>query len=98
MAKEKGNSVNGRFVKHKNFKSILNQAIMNGYMKDNPYRFFKIKASATQRAFLSIEEVKLLMNLELPEKDITLQKTRDYFVFSCMSGLRYSDLINLKFC
>ncbi|MES2275698.1 MAG: site-specific integrase [Bacteroidota bacterium] len=98
MAKEKGNALGGRFVKHKCLKSIINQAIMNGYMKENPYRFFKIKASTAQRAFLSIDEVKTLMSLELSEKDVTLQKTRDYFVFSCMTGLRYSDVMNLKFC
>jgi len=98
MAKEKGNAIGGRFVKHKCLKSIINQAIMNNHMKENPYRFFRIKASTAQRAFLSIDEVKMLMNLELPEKDVTLQKTRDYFVFSSMTGLRYSDLMNLKFC
>ncbi|XHR93859.1 tyrosine-type recombinase/integrase [Mucilaginibacter sp. UC70_90] len=98
MAKEKGNAIGGRFVKHKCLKSIINQAIMNGYMKENPYRFFKIKASTAQRSFLSIDEVKTLMNLEIPEKDMMLQKTRDYFVFSCLTGLRYSDVMNLKFC
>ncbi|MEO3405877.1 site-specific integrase [Mucilaginibacter sp. CAU 1740] len=98
MAKEKGNAIGGRFVKHKCLKSIINRAIMNGHMKENPYRFFKIKASASQRAFLSIDEVKVLMTLEIPEKDLMLQKTRDYFVFSCLTGLRYSDVINLKFC
>jgi|GEM_PF-3541386 len=98
MANEKGNALGGRFVKHKCLKSMINQAIMNGYMKDNPYRFFKIKASTAQRASLSINEVKALMNLELPEKEVMLQKTRDYFVFSCLSGLRYSDLMSLKFC
>jgi site-specific recombinase XerD len=97
MAKEKGNAVGGRFVKHKCLKSIINQAIMKGHMKDNPYRFFKIKASTAQRAFLSIDEVKLLLNMELPENDIVLQKTRDYFVFAAMTGLRYSDLVGLKF-
>jgi integrase/recombinase XerD len=98
MAKEKGNAVGGRFVKHKCLKAIINQAIMNGYIKENPYQFFKIKASTAQRAFLSIDEVKTLMELELRETDLMLQKTRDYFIFSCLTGLRYSDVMNLKFC
>jgi integrase/recombinase XerD len=98
MVKVKGNTVGGKWPKHKNLKSIINQAIMKGYMKDNPYKFFKIPASTTQRAFLSIEEVKILMNVDIPEKEVMLQKTRDYFVFSCLTALRYSDLVNLKFC
>lgn len=98
MTKEKGNSVGGKFPKHKNLKSIINQAIMKGYMNQNPYRFFKIKASVGKRAFLSIDEMKHLMNLEIPEKDLMLQKTRDLFVFASLTGLRYSDVMNLKFC
>jgi integrase/recombinase XerD len=71
---------------------------MKGYMNQNPYRFFKIKASVGKRAFLSIDEMKHLMNLEIRAKDLMLQKTRDLFVFASLTGLRYSDVMNLKFC
>ena len=35
---KRGNSVGGRFTKHKCFKAIMNQAIMKGCMQENAYR------------------------------------------------------------
>lgn len=96
LANERSNALGGRFVKHKCLKAITNQAIMKGFMNVNPYRYFKIKASTGKRNFLSISEVKTLMNLEIPEKETFQQMTRDLFLFSCFTGLRYSDVMNLK--
>jgi integrase/recombinase XerD len=96
LTNERSNALGGRFVKHKCLKSIINQAIMKGFMNVNPYRYFKIKASTGKRNFLSILEVKILMNLEIPEQDTFQQMTRDLFLFSCFTGLRYSDVMNLR--
>jgi integrase/recombinase XerD len=98
MSKVRGNGTGGKWGRHKDVKAIVNQAIMKGHMtlEQNPYRFFKIKASTATRNFLSIEEVRSLMQLEIPEKDIMLSKVRDLFLFSCFTGLRYSDVQNLR--
>lgn len=96
MANEKNNAVGGRFVKHKCLKAMCNEAIKKGYLTKNPYMHFKIKASTGKRNFLSIAEVRHLMNLDIPQEDIFQHKTRDLFLFSCFTGLRYSDVINLK--
>jgi integrase/recombinase XerD len=96
MANERNNAVGGRFVKHKCLKSMINQAIMNEHIEKNPYRHFKIKASTNVRNFLSIAEVKTLMNLEIPADQVFQQKTKDMWLFSAYTGLRYSDIINLK--
>ncbi|QTE36107.1 site-specific integrase [Mucilaginibacter gossypii] len=96
LAKKRANSLNGRFVKHKCFKSIINQAISNGYIKENPYRFFKIKSTLGIREYLTIEEVKLLINADIPANMSNLYVVRDLFLFSCYTGLRYSDVMNLR--
>ncbi|MDN3588490.1 site-specific integrase [Pedobacter aquatilis] len=96
LRKVRQNSANGAFTKHKTFKSILTQAVLKGYMLENPYRNFKIITSDSKRNFLSIAEVKKVMNLSIPAKNGFLNRVRDLFLFSCFSGLRFSDVMNLK--
>ncbi|HTI60383.1 site-specific integrase [Mucilaginibacter sp.] len=96
MANVKGNAVGGRFVKHKCLKAMCNEAIKKGYLTKNPYIHFKIKASTGKRNFLSISEVRQLMNLDVPAEEVFQHKTKDLFLFSCFTGLRYSDVMNLK--
>lgn len=98
MSKTRGNSVGGKFTKHKCTKAIIREAIKKGYMtsEQNPYRFFKIKAAIGKREFLTISEVTKLMNLEIAEKNGFHNRIRDLFLFSCFTGLRYSDVMNLR--
>jgi site-specific recombinase XerD len=98
MSKTRGNAVGGKFTKHKCTKAVIREAIKKGFMTSdqNPYRFFKIKAAVGKREFLAINEVTQLMNLEIPEKNGFHSRVRDLFLFSCFTGLRYSDVMNLK--
>ncbi|RZK99378.1 MAG: hypothetical protein EOO89_31170, partial [Pedobacter sp.] len=97
MSKIRGNSLNGRYGKHKCLKAIINEAIKKGYMDTNPYRDFKLKTTASKRQFLSIAEIKKLMDYQVPEDEPFLEKAKDLFLFSCFTGLRYGDVISLKF-
>lgn len=97
MAKERNNAVGGRFVKHKCLKAMCNEAIKQGLMIKSPYTHFKIKASTATRDFLTIAEVKTLMNLSIAKDEPMQQKTLDLWLFSTFTGLRYSDVIGLKF-
>jgi integrase/recombinase XerD len=98
LSKTRGNSVGGRFTVHKNLKCIIRTAIKKGFMtsEQNPYRFFKIKAAIGKREFLTIREVTKLMRLEIPEKNGFHNRVRDLFLFSCFTGLRFSDVMNLR--
>lgn len=96
LSVKRGNALNGRFAKHKCFKSIINQAIRNKHLKENPYEFFQIKSTPGNRKFLSIEEVKHLMNVDIPENTPSLYRVRDLFLFSCFTGLRFSDVMGLR--
>ena len=46
----------------------------------------------------SKEELKQLEEYEIPKQNSHLEKTRDVFLFMCYTGLRYSDVANLKRC
>ena len=81
---------------HKVTKHFLNLMVKSDIIKDNPYRLFHIKREKTKRVFLTEDELKQLENLQLPEKNKRLQAVRDMFLFSCYTGLRYSDLQALK--
>ena len=46
--------------------------------------------------FLTWEELNKLKNYQIPESKQYLERVRDVFLFCCFTGLRYSDVHNLK--
>lgn len=96
LRKVRGNKDGGCYSKHKVFKAIIRQAIKNRYMKENPYEDFPIKAPKGNREFLSINEVKKVMAYEIDKSNVTLNRVKDLFLFSCFTGLRYSDVMNME--
>lgn len=91
------NSSGGRFTKHKVLRSMINQAIIKKYMKENPYKDFKFKPAKGNRMYLSIDEVEKIINHKLPSKDKNLNHAQNMFLFGCFSGIRFSDVIGLKY-
>lgn len=61
-----------------------------------PFRKFRPKREATQREFLTPEEIILLENVNIPKSKAHLRKPLDMFLFSCYTGLRFSDLSALS--
>lgn len=61
-----------------------------------PFRKFKIRAIKTERIYLTPEEIKRFESLVLSKKEKKLQVALDLFLFAIYTGLRYSDIINLK--
>ena len=79
---------------HKNLKSFINDAIVDGYVKDNPYSTKRIKidkGTARIEQYLTLEEIKKIENTEMPTRSLT--EARDLFVFACKTGLSYADLM-----
>ena len=68
-----------------------------GYNTNHTFEYFKPKLkNATKRViFLTQEEMEKVETLEIPEKHASLEAVRDVFLFSCYTGLRYSDVYNL---
>jgi integrase len=82
------------------YKGFLNWAYDEGYNKSNEYRKFSIENHF--KGVLKPSETIALTKLELIKlynhkfEDADLELTRDIFCFACFTGLRFSDLKNLK--
>lgn len=85
----------------KNFsylKWFLRWADKKGYEVDPYYKFFRprLKTTTGKIIFLSRDELKAIYNCKIPKSKEHLGKARDVFLFLCFTGLRYSDVANLK--
>lgn len=92
-SKEKcGHNTMIRHLRH--LKQITTYAYKNGYLKKDPFYNITLSAQKVERTFLTEEELKRVIKLELADE--ALKKVRDVFVFQCMTGLSYIDLKQLK--
>jgi integrase len=82
-------------TKQKILRTYINFAIKQGLMEANdyPYRNFKLKPGKSNRIDLSYEQLHKLENLQIPDE--TLNHIRDLFLFSCYTGLRFEDVMDL---
>jgi len=76
-------------------KTFINYARKHGIETSVKYKDFKIKRESLEVIALTNEEFQTLYNLDL-SKNKRLAETRDVFCFACTTGLRYSDLDQLK--
>ena len=76
-------------------KTFLNYARMHGIEVQNKYKDFKIKKESLEVIALSNDEFETLYSFDLSNNK-KLDQVRDVFCFSCATGLRYSDLAQLK--
>ena len=93
--KEKGNSVN-TIAKHlRQLRTLVNEAINQGYIPSDayPFRKYKIKQEKGRKEFLTPDELRKLENLQVADKK--LRHVLDAFLFCCYTGLRYSDFCQL---
>jgi integrase len=73
-------------------KTALKEAYQNKMLKENPCIGVKnIKEVETHRSFLTFEELQLLV-----KADCKCPLTKRAFIFSALTGLRFSDVQNLK--
>lgn len=94
--REKGNGIN-TVAKHlRQLRTLVNEAINQGYIHADayPFRKYKIKQEKGRHEFLTPDELKKLENLEI--KDRKLRHVLDAFLFCCYVGLRFSDFCQLK--
>lgn len=73
---------------------ILRLAENDKIISSTPFDDYKLKREEVKREYLTEEELILLLNKNLPYK--RLEKVRDIFIFSCFTGLHYSDLSSLS--
>ncbi len=93
---KRGNHAGGKYNRHKNFKSILKEALMAKLIEENPYVGFKGEPVKGNRKFLTMEEVIKLKTLVLSDEHRGLEAIKNMFLFGCLTGLRFSDVQNLR--
>lgn len=79
-------------------KWFLQWAAVNKYHNIMDFKNYKPHLATTKKRviFLTIDEIKKLLATEIPENRPGLERVRDVFVFCCFTGLRHSDVYNLR--
>lgn len=79
-------------------KWFLKWSFKKGYTKTNAYDVYKPKLKNTPKKviYLTWEELVQLRDYQIPETKQYLERVRDVFLFLCFTGLRYSDVFNLR--
>ena len=79
-------------------KWFLRWSFSQGLHSNNAYDTFRPKLKDTQKKiiFLTWEELTKLREFAIPPAKQSLDRVRDVFLFQCFTGLRYSDVYNLR--
>lgn len=79
-------------------KWFLRWATAKGYNSEQAFLSFspKLKTAEKKVIFLDWEELMIFWNKDIPDNMPGLSRVRDVFCFCCFTGLRYSDVANLK--
>ena len=87
-------SANARAIHMRNIRAIFNYAIDAGLTEVYPFRRFKIRNEATRKRALSVDQLRTLINAELPEWQ---HRHRDFFLLSfALLGINTIDLCSLR--
>jgi len=81
----------------KTFKFYYHRALREGLVKGNPFEAVRVRDNIATREYLSPEELQIFISL-YKKNTLTppLQNVLRYFLFSCLTGLRYSDVLNFS--
>ena len=83
---------------HKKLKFFIDDAIVDGYVTANPYSSKRIKIDRGKtriEEYLTIKEVEKIKNATMPTNNV--REARDLFIFQCLTGLAYGDLMSFDF-
>jgi integrase len=82
------NTANSYFAR---FTSIIRSAIKEGIITKNPALGITIRKQESLPKYLTLEEIQKLV-----ETSCGSEIVKDAFLFSCLTGLRYEDVVSLK--
>jgi site-specific recombinase XerD len=76
------------------FKKIVNICLRNRWIQSDPFTGLNLKLKIVDRQYLNETELDRLINYQSPVD--YMNRIRDFFVFSCFTGLAYIDIKNLR--
>ena len=91
---EKGCSFNTATKFLQNLKTITSISIRSGWLVKDPFNGISLTLKEVDRPYLTFEELERLMKFNSVFD--RLNRVRDFFVFSCYTGLAYIDVKKLK--
>ena len=77
-----------------NFRKIVKRCLLNGWLQKDPFMGFKMPKREVERIALTEMELQIMASNTFSIERLTL--VRDIFLFSCYSGLAYSDVKKLR--
>lgn len=93
--KTEGNCQHNSSMKYiQTLRGVFKSAISHGYAKSDPFAKYKIRLQEVVRGYLNESEISKIASAQLPSEKLC--KVRDFFIFSCYTGLAYADIQGLK--
>lgn len=77
----------------RNLSKIIRIALSNDWLKLDPFRNITYHLKEVNKAYLTDQELKLLINKEFSNE--RLRRVKDIFLFCCFTGLAFSDVKSL---
>jgi len=100
LSKESGLKSNSAFLYFRKIKEALYKASQQGFIKLELVKQAKApKKEKTERGYLELKEIEKLINtptVDEKKKQVIKPDIKKAFLFSCFTGLRQSDVRNLK--
>ena len=85
---------NNGIMKHlERFKKLTNLSIKLGWLDKDPFRDYKMKFEKFDRAYLSQRELNYIEETRFSR--VTLETTKNIFLFACYTGMSYIDVKHL---
>lgn len=95
---EKRVGPSGIAMRRKNLVTTFEYFIKKGLVESNPAKEYKKPKENIREEFLSLNEIKRIeeLNLDIGNRSYGYNLSRDIFLFTCYTGLRFGDVVTLK--
>ncbi|WP_109437806.1 site-specific integrase [Aquimarina sp. AU119] len=94
---DRGNRVNTIAANMKYLKSIIKDAIKQGYINDNPFDNYSIKTENSEKETFTYEDILKLESINIEPRHKGQIRARDMFLFAFYNaGMRFGDVCRLK--
>lgn len=93
--REKYSCINNTAIKYvQRLASIVSYVLKIGLIDKNPFLLFNYRLDKTRPIYLNEDEINKIWRKKFLSK--RLEQIKDYFVFSCFTGLSFIDMCSLK--